>query len=58
MRYRVAAQPWARDGGWGAMRTVPIGAGCGLGYTYPNPVVAGDRLYLFMRGPCWEPYVT
>ena len=37
---------------------MPLGRGCGLGYTYPNPVVAGDRLYLFMRGPCWEPYFT
>ena len=51
MRYRVLS-----GGTWGPVRTVPLGAGCGLGYTYPNPVVAGDRLYLFMRGPCWEPY--
>jgi hypothetical protein len=58
MRYRSRARPWARGGGWGRLRTVPIDAGCGLGYTYPNPVVAGGRLYLFMRGPCWEPYVT
>jgi hypothetical protein len=51
MRYRIL------DGDdWGAVRTVPLGDGCGLGYTYPNPVVAGDRLYLFMRGPCWAPY--
>ena len=34
------------------------GGGCELGYTYPNPVVAGERLYLFMRGPCWTPYFT
>jgi hypothetical protein len=53
MRYRVL-----QAGKWGPVRTVPLGAGCGLGYTYPNPVVAGDRLYLFMRGPCWEPYFT
>jgi hypothetical protein len=53
MRYREL-----RAGTWGPVRTVPLGAGCGLGYTYPNPVVAGDRLYLFMRGPCWEPYFT
>ena len=53
MRYRVLS-----DGTWGPVRTVPLGAGCGLGYTYPNPVVAGDRLYLFMRGPCWTPYFT
>jgi BNR repeat-containing family member len=53
MRYRVL-----HAGTWGPVRTVPLGTGCGLGYTYPNPVVAGDRLYLFMRGPCWEPYFT
>ena len=53
MRYRVL-----RGGSWGPVRTVPLGAGCGLGYTSPNPVVSGDRLYLFMRGPCWEPYFT
>src|SRR3954447_98128 len=53
MRYRVL------DGDqWGGVSTVPLGRGCGLGYTYPNPVVAGDRLYLFMRGPCWAPYFT
>jgi BNR repeat-containing family member len=53
MRYRVL-----RAGRWGPVRTVPLGSGCGLGYTYPNPVVGGDRLYLFMRGPCWAPYFT
>jgi hypothetical protein len=53
MRYRVL-----RGGKWGAIRRVPLGKGCGLGYTYPNPVVAGERLYLFMRGPCWTPYFT
>ena len=58
MRYRVSERPWAEGGGWEPTRTVPLGAGCGLGYTYPNPVVAGDRLYLFMRGPCWTPYFT
>jgi hypothetical protein len=58
MRYRVSERPWADGGDWEPTRTVPLGAGCGLGYTYPNPVVAGDRLYLFMRGPCWTPYFT
>jgi BNR repeat-containing family member len=57
MRYRVSKGAWG-GGGWGPVRTVPLGTGCGLGYTYPNPVVAGDRLYLFMRGPCWAPYYT
>jgi hypothetical protein len=58
MRYRVSE----RDGGlgrsWGGSQTVPLEHGCGLGYTYPNPVVSGKRLYLFMRGPCWYPYFT
>ncbi len=58
VRYRISTRPWGAGGGFGATRTVPLGRGCGLGYTYPNPVVAGDRLYLFMRGPCWEPYFT
>jgi hypothetical protein len=56
MQYRVSK----RDGGlgrsWSRSRQVPLEAGCGLGYTYPNPVVSGKRLYLFMRGPCWYPY--
>jgi len=56
MQYRVSK----RDGGlgrrWSGVRQVPLEAGCGLGYTYPNPVVSGKRLYLFMRGPCWYPY--
>lgn len=58
MRYRVSQRLWAEGGRWGPTHTVPLGSGCGLGYTYPNPVVAGDRLYLFMRGPCWTPYFT
>jgi hypothetical protein len=58
VRYRVSQRPWADGGRWGRTRTVPLGSGCGLGYTYPSPVVAGDRLYLFMRGPCWTPYFT
>ena len=58
MRYRSPARRWAQAAGWGALRRVPLPRECGLGYTYPNPVVAGGRLYLFMRGPCWEPYFT
>jgi hypothetical protein len=58
MQYRVSV----RDGGlgrkWGGTQTVPLERGCGLGYTYPNPVVSGKRLYLFMRGPCWYPYFS
>jgi hypothetical protein len=60
MRYRVSARPWGIGDEWGPLRTVPLATppGCRLGYSYPNPVVAGGRLYLFMRGPCWEPYFT
>jgi hypothetical protein len=58
VRYRASVRPWGEGGGFGAVKTVPLGPGCGLGYTYPNPVVAHGRLYLFMRGPCWAPYFT
>ena len=58
MAYRVSKSDWAKGVEWGPSRTVPLEEGCGLGYTYPNPVVSGKRLYLFMRGPCWYPYFT
>ena len=34
-------RPLGDDGGWGPISTVPMGKGCGLGYTYPNLVEAG-----------------
>jgi hypothetical protein len=58
MRYRISQRDYGLGSAWGPARTVPLEAGCGLGYTYPNPVVSGNRLYLFMRGPCWYPYFT
>ena len=58
MQYRVSKRDGALGRKWGGTRTVPLERGCGLGYTYPNPVVSGKRLYLFMRGPCWYPYFT
>jgi hypothetical protein len=58
MRYRVSRNDFGAGTAWGPTRKVPLGRGCGLGYTYPNPVVSGNRLYLFMRGPCWYPYFT
>jgi BNR repeat-containing family member len=58
MQYRVSKQDWGDGRAWGGTRTIPLEAGCGLGYTYPNPIVSGKRLYLFMRGPCWYPYFT
>jgi hypothetical protein len=58
MQYRISKRSWGAGRGWGRTRTVPLESGCGLGYTYPNPVVSGKRMYLFMRGPCWYPYYT
>jgi hypothetical protein len=58
MRYRVSVRDHGLGRGWRGTRTVPLGHGCGLGYTYPNPVVSRGRLFLFMRGPCWYPYYT
>ena len=56
MRYRVSRRDDGLGRKWSGTRMVPLEPGCGLGYTYPNPVVSGKRLYLFMRGPCWYPY--
>ena len=56
MQYRVSKANGGLGDRWAPARTVPLEHGCGLGYTYPNPVVSGRRLYLFMRGPCWYPY--
>jgi len=58
MQYRVSKRDFGAGTQWGPTRRIPLGSGCGLGYTYPNPVVSGGRLYLFMRGPCWYPYYT
>ena len=58
MQYRVSKGDFGAGTAWGPTRTIPLGSGCGLGYTYPNPVVSNGRLYLFMRGPCWYPYYT
>jgi hypothetical protein len=58
MEYRVSKADGGLGRRWGGTKRVPLPAGCGLGYTYPNPVVSGKRLFLFMRGPCWYPYYT
>jgi hypothetical protein len=58
VRYRISKARYGYRGGFGRPRRVPLGPGCGLGYTYPNPVLAGRRLFLFLRGPCWLPYFT
>lgn len=58
MAYRCSTHRYGLHGGFGRAHYVPLGKGCGLGYTYPNLVRSGRRLYVFMRGPCWEPYYT
>jgi hypothetical protein len=58
MDFRCSLQPYGLRGGFGRIHRVPLPKGGGLGYTYPNLVKSGNRLYLFMRGPYWEPYYT
>jgi putative BNR repeat neuraminidase len=55
MRYRVSRRPHTIRGGFGPVRRVPTNTPGGLGYTYPNPVRAGGRLFLFWRGGDWNP---
>jgi hypothetical protein len=54
MRYRVAGQRYSIDG-FGPVREVRTNTPGGLGYTYPNPIRAGGRLFLFWRGGDWDP---
>jgi hypothetical protein len=52
--YRISQRP----GGvtrWGREHTVPTNTFGGLGYTYPTPVWARYRLYVFWRGGDWQP---
>jgi hypothetical protein len=58
VHYRESHRAWGVTGGFGRVRSVSLPHGCGLGYTYPNPVVSGARLYLFLRGPCLQPIFT
>ena len=58
VHYRVSKNAYGVTGGFHTIRSVPLPNGCGLGYTYPNPVVYGARLYLFLRGPCLQPIYT
>jgi hypothetical protein len=58
VHYRESRRPYGVTGGFGPVRSVPLRKGCGLGYTYPNLVVDGARLYLFLRGPCLQPIFT
>jgi hypothetical protein len=54
MRYRVARARYS-IGGFGPVRRVKTNTPGGLGYTYPNPVRSGRRLFLFWRGGDWNP---
>lgn len=55
MRYRVSSARFDIREGFGPVRKVPTNTAGGLGYTYPNPVRAGHRLFLFWRGGDWNP---
>src|SRR3954454_11262680 len=54
MWYRVSLRPGGVVG-WGRERTLPVNTRGPLGYTYPNPLWAGNKLYLFWRGADWNP---
>ncbi|MEA2182805.1 MAG: hypothetical protein QOF69_1990 [Solirubrobacteraceae bacterium] len=54
MYYRISQHAHSIDG-WGPLHTVNTNAPGSLGYTYPNPVLLRDRLWLFWRGGGWNP---
>ena len=54
MFYRVASAPESISS-WGNERVVTTNSPGGRGYTYPNPVVVKNQLFLFWRGGDWEP---
>ena len=53
MYYRISQHAHSING-WGPVHTVPNVPGP-LGYTYPNPMVQRDKLWLFWRGGGWYP---
>lgn len=55
MRYRVSRRPFSIEGGFERVRHVRTNTAGGLGFTYPNPIRAGGRLFLFWRGGDWNP---
>jgi len=55
MRYRATRRGLDVRSGFGVERRVATNTPGGLGYTYPNPVPAGRRLWLFWRGGDWQP---
>lgn len=54
MWFRVSDKPGGVNA-WGAERNIPVNSPGRLGYTYPNPVWVGARLYMFWRGGNWQP---
>jgi BNR repeat-containing family member len=58
VHYRESLRPYGTTGAFGPVRSVSLPKGCELGYTYPNLVASGERLYLFLRGPCLQPIFT
>jgi BNR repeat-containing family member len=54
MRYRISSRPYSIEQ-FERTRRVSTNVSGGLGYTYPNPLQQGDRLWLFWRGGGWNP---
>ena len=54
MLYRIATAPESISG-WGNERVVTTNSLGGRGYTYPNPVLLKNQLFLFWRGGNWQP---
>jgi BNR repeat-containing family member len=52
--YRIATDPESISN-WGNERVVTTNSSGGHGYTYPNPVLLRNRLFLFWRGGNWQP---
>jgi hypothetical protein len=55
MRYRVARGRYTLADGFRPVQKVGTNTPGGLGCTYPNPVVSGEKLFLFWRGGDWNP---
>ena len=55
MRYRVSLARTDIRAGFGRTREVRTNTRGGMGFTYPNPIAAGGRLWLFWRGGNWYP---
>lgn len=62
MFYRIASKPYSISS-WGSIHTIsantPPAPGNGdRGFTYPNPVRMGNRVWLFWRGGSWWPTMS